>query len=395
MAAARRAALLLGAQSAALVLVIVIAVGAVLLASVSDSQTQARQRTLDDATHGLTSVSQAPAGVWLAISTNGVLRVSGSMPKGLPDRAAIAAAAAYQYPTQHTVTVSGTQYTIRTQRTGATTIQAVYDGRADRAALAALTRSMVIAGILALVLSGVGGAALARLALRPMQRSIHIQQAFISDASHELRTPLTLLSARAQLVQREFARGDRVTEQSRRDVDLILADATALDTVLTDLLEITNPTDRSPNSSVDLRAEVEAAMAAMRSRADARDIALALDTDGGRPVISGSSPSIHRAFIDVIDNALDFARTEVTVRIRATRRRVVISFHDDGPGFPGTAATGVSRPRLGPEGVGSVRHFGIGLALVNQIVETHGGQVTLRNDDGAVVRMEFRRGSGR
>jgi signal transduction histidine kinase len=202
----RRTAARLGLQTAAAVAAIVALLTAVAVRVVLSSQHAAADALLVTTVERADSdVSDPPAGVWLTIQDGQRLQSTAGLPAGLPDRAALAAVARTGVLQDGDVLRGGIRYHVRTQRRGATTVQAVLDLKSNHVERDRLVAALLASGGLGLVLAGSLGGWLGRRTVRPLAAALALQRRFVADASHELRTPLTLLSTRAQLLRRRLA----------------------------------------------------------------------------------------------------------------------------------------------------------------------------------------------
>jgi signal transduction histidine kinase len=105
--------------------------------------------------------------------------------------------------------------------------------------------------------------------------------------------------------------------------------------------------------------------------ADERGIALSLDV-AEVPPVRGAAVALRRVVDALVDNALRHARARVAVRLRPVGPHVVLDVSDDGPGMDPTVAHRIfDRFARHPASPG----FGLGLALVSEVVHRHGGTV--------------------
>lgn len=229
--------------------------------------------------------------------------------------------------------------------------------------------------------------------LRRLHEALARQRAFVADASHELRTPFAVLSAELELAarpgrsQRELAEavssaGEEAARLRRLTEDLLLL-ATSDENRLAPRIE-----------PVDLCDLLTRAASRAAERAAATGVACRVDAPAGLTV-KVDPGQIRRSVDNLIDNALRFAPegTEIVVSARAEAQDVVIEVADMGPGFPADYLSHAFERFSRPDSGRARAHggAGLGLSIVKAIAQTHGGEVTIRNQPsgGAIVRIDL------
>jgi two-component system, OmpR family, sensor kinase len=211
---------------------------------------------------------------------------------------------------------------------------------------------------------------------------------FVADASHELRTPLTILHTRAQLLRRR-AGTDPVPGEG---LDRLIDDTRALTEIVNDLLlsaELEHrPAAREPVDLTELAQAVTESFAATAERADVSLTAVA--HGDGDTTVAGVPAALRRAISALVDNALGHNHPGGTVTVTVARRdrNVELAVVDDGDGLDPSQVTELTkRFARGPDAPGHGRRFGLGLALVREVVHAHGGRLTLdgRPGEGATA----------
>jgi signal transduction histidine kinase len=250
--------------------------------------------------------------------------------------------------------------------------------------------ALALACTLGLALAAGTGALIARRAIQPLSLAVARQQRFVADASHELRTPITQLHTRAQLLARSLAGQDSEAAQDARR--LVRSTRLLGDIVEEMLLSAQLRSEPAQFGPVDLTRLATGVVDDHRDRASEQGATLAVETDPGPHTVRGVPGALRRAIASLVDNALGHVNAGGTVVVALWRGQgqVVCVVSDDGVGFdPADADRIFERFARGAHGEG--RRFGLGLALVRETVEAHGGTVTAESipGRGATFSMRF------
>ncbi len=385
----------LALQFTAMIVVLFVLVGTLVYSIVAAGVQESATRSLADAMH-VDSPADAPLGVFVAISTGGNVLRSREEPNGLPDIAAIQRVAQTQQDEQENVTIGGRSYTVLTTYRNGRVIQAAVDRHEGQEELTRLLLAMTIAAVVSAVLAAGLSVLTARRAMRPMAESLALQRRFVADASHELRTPLTLISTRAQLLHRKLDSDG--TTLSQHDVTAAVAklveDSRRLTGILDDLLLSADPRETVTYTVVNLVSLAQEAVSQAEPEAQQRAIRVTRTGSPEAVSVRGSDVALRRVFTALLANALDHAETSIEVAVTRQGRDAVIRVLDDGPGFDSETSSQVferfASARPVPSEPGMPRHYGLGLALVAEIVARHNGTIAVERaatDGGASVNV--------
>jgi signal transduction histidine kinase len=230
---------------------------------------------------------------------------------------------------------------------------------------------------------------LTRRSIRPLTQALALQRRFVADASHELRAPLTVLHTRIQLLARRF--DDGAAHQGKEQIEALLSDTRMLGEVVEDLLSSASMTATAARDRVEVSAIADAVRESMSEHAEEAGVRLVVQHDTNRAakdfVVLGSAPALRRAITSLVDNALAHEHPGGTVTIRVGREGgvVVVDVRDDGVGVEPDAMealfTRFSHGKSHTATAGRQR-YGIGLALVREIAQVHGGDVGVAQTPG-------------
>lgn len=225
-----------------------------------------------------------------------------------------------------------------------------------------------------------------------LEAEVRRMRRFTANASHELRTPIASLRAGIDVCLRR----PREAAEYRAHLVESLHEIDRVQRVVEGLLALAREPDGARNPSVrepvDLAAVVERACRVLKPLADEKQIELRF-AGAGAPVVMGDPAQIELMLINLVDNAIRHSPRGKELRIEASRqggwsRLLVI---DQGPGIPKQERTAVF-DRYFQGGAGeerSARIGGIGLDLVRWVVEVHGGEARVVDDDEPGAKFEI------
>ena len=223
---------------------------------------------------------------------------------------------------------------------------------------------------------------------------VRSHQSLLANASHELRSPLARMKmAVAMLADAPPGpRGDEQRAKLKREIDTNVAELDALveEVLLASRLDAGAPTATplDPNERVDLLAlaaeEAARVGAAMNAGTNTATNAAINATVGGTPfTVTGDERLLRRALRNLLENARRYGGGEVEVRTERTAGHAVLRVCDRGPGVPEALRDRIFEPfyRL-PGHAEQAGGVGLGLSLVRQIAERHGGSVRCEAREG-------------
>jgi two-component system sensor histidine kinase TctE len=225
--------------------------------------------------------------------------------------------------------------------------------------------------------------------LSRLQSVLEAQKRFTADAAHQLRTPLAGLSA-----QTDFAREQPNPPQTQHALDQIKEVSTRLNHAVSQLLSLARNEPGAEKSlrldDIDLNTLARETTLEWVERAVEHGIDLGFEGTDTAVTISGDPSRLKEMLDNLVDNALRYCPrgSSVTVRVGSNRTLCV---EDNGPGIPEEDRDKVFERfhrLLGNEAEGN----GLGLAIVREIAEMHGGTVQVTegtNGRGALFRVCF------
>ncbi|MEY9840088.1 sensor histidine kinase [Streptacidiphilus sp. EB103A] len=248
-------------------------------------------------------------------------------------------------------------------------------------------------------LTGIGGRdEIGRLArsfsamMGALDGSVSAQRQLVADASHELRTPLTSLTTNLELLVEP---GGLADPQAPALVRAALEQSGELKRLVNDLVELARYGQAETHTEevrIDLLAQEVVDRAGRRS--PHLRFAARLPSRPGDCLVLADPEALARALGNLVDNAAkwspDGGAVEVTVELAPGRERICCTVTDQGPGIAEADRPLVFDRFYRATAARAKPGSGLGLSIVRQIAETHGGTVAvLPSDRGARLCLEL------
>lgn len=245
--------------------------------------------------------------------------------------------------------------------------------------LTAAAESVAATGDLSERVEQAGEDELGRLAVRfnemlaALEESVGKQRRLVADASHELRTPLTAARANVDLVRE----GHLTAEETRRALDEASAELESLTALVADLVELSRGAERKLRvEEVQLDELVAGAVERARSRAAEVTFVTALS-----PTVVHADPLLlDRAVSNLLDNALKYSPPGAPIEVTVRDGEVVVADH--GPGVAEEDLPRVFDRFYRAAAARAKPGAGLGLAIVREAAEAHGGTATVESGAG-------------
>lgn len=226
--------------------------------------------------------------------------------------------------------------------------------------------------------------------LERLSRALAAQQRFIADAAHQLRTPLAGIKTQTELALRQAHSAE--AQSTLRQLQTATEQTTRLINQLLSLARAEPGAERvRATEKLDLARLARDTTTEWVPRALARDIDLGFDSPLAAARIEGDSFLLKEMLNNLLDNAIRYTQTggQVTVRVTPNTSDIVLSVEDNGPGVPVAERERAFERFHRVLGTG-VEGCGLGLAIVREIAQSHGGDAHLASGAhgaGTVVRI--------
>ncbi len=205
---------------------------------------------------------------------------------------------------------------------------------------------------------------------------------FVSMVSHELRTPLTSIHGFSEIL----ATKEMEPEKKQEFYRIILNESERLSRLITNLLNLSKieagiELNREMINLADL---VEEEMEFFRSQTEIHE--LLYPGSGQLPQVYGDPDRIHQVISNLLSNAIKYSPEggKVEVETGVEGKYVTISVTDHGLGIPGDELPHIFERfrRVEKKELSEITGTGLGLAIVKNLVDLHGGKITVRSEPG-------------
>ncbi|MEO6235966.1 MAG: ATP-binding protein [Vicinamibacterales bacterium] len=229
-----------------------------------------------------------------------------------------------------------------------------------------------------------------------LTRLNEVKNRIVGVAAHDLRNPLGVILSYARFLESDTA--DPLSPAHRRFVAIIHRTSEFMLRLVTDLLDVTAieagklTLDRQPTDLGRLTRDNVTLNAVLANR---KDITLVLEPHPAIPEASLDRGKIEQVLNNLIGNAVKFSHRGRPVRVSITPdpagRTVTVAIQDEGQGIPEEDLAKLFKPfgKTSVRATGGEQSTGLGLAIVRNIVEGHGGRITVESKVGEGSRFAF------
>lgn len=225
-----------------------------------------------------------------------------------------------------------------------------------------------------------------------VQNALLFQQSdLIAEMVHEIRTPLAAIVAYAELLQRPSA----TLEQSKQFSNIILHESERLNDMARNFLDLARLESGRAHLSqdpIDLSTVIRMVVNVLLPQADAKRVGLSVDIPDALPPVLGDAQRLHQAILNLAGNAVKYCRPDDSITVTASCEGdcLSVSVSDTGPGIPEESLPRVFErfyrvPGAEHRAVGT----GLGLTITRQIIEAHGGRITVSSVVGQGATFTF------
>ena len=198
-----------------------------------------------------------------------------------------------------------------------------------------------------------------RMAKR-INRHLNQRAEMLSGISHDLRTPLTRLKLQLALLKQKD-----ISEKMSKDID-------EMEKMLNDYLQFAKTQSQESTTAINLKL----LFSSISNKFD--NSKLILKNNINDVELQGRENALRRSFENIIQNGLTYGK-KVYVEVQKGNKRALIIIEDDGPGIPADQYTNVFKPffRLDKSRSLNQSGVGLGLAIVEDVINSHGGNIQL------------------
>jgi two-component system phosphate regulon sensor histidine kinase PhoR len=253
--------------------------------------------------------------------------------------------------------------------------------------------SLILIGILYILII-VGGFFLIKNIRREMQLA-RLKSDFVSNVSHELRTPLALIRMYAETLEMDRVKSDEKRHEYYRIINQESERLTRLINNILNFSRIESGRKEYKFSAVDINTVTQKVFDTYSYHIKQEGFKLEIQLGDPLPPVNADVEAVSEALINLIDNAIKYSKDkkEITVRTGQVDQTVFVEVQDQGIGIDQAHQTAIFEKfyRISSALVHDTKGSGLGLSLVQHIMDSHEGNIELKSEpgNGSTFRLLF------
>jgi PAS domain S-box-containing protein len=215
------------------------------------------------------------------------------------------------------------------------------------------------------------------------QRANRLKDNFLATLSHELRTPLNAILGYTWMLRSNVVTDDR----REHALETVERNAKTVSQMLYDLLDVSRIASGKLTLTMqpmDLRALVLESVESVAPKAAAKRLSVHVRSEKDPMLIQGDRARLQQVFGNLLTNAVKFTPEDgrITVTLTSSQKAATVVVQDSGIGIPAAFQSKVFEPfeQVRLKSTPQIGGLGLGLAIVRQILELHGGTVVLESE---------------
>jgi signal transduction histidine kinase len=213
--------------------------------------------------------------------------------------------------------------------------------------------------------------------LRLKERLAHAERLSLmgemaAGISHEIRNPLGIIRSSAELLKKKTAK----TDPQNSFPDIIIEEASRLNRIITDFINFAKP--REPNMTLcRLEEIIDKNITFLEAQNKEKGYVIKKNFQNHLPEIMADSTMLYQSFLNILINAMQSMPEggRILVEVSSNEHWVTVHFDDEGQGIPSEILEKIWDPFFTTKDQGT----GLGLGIVKNIIESHGGGVQIVN----------------
>lgn len=245
-----------------------------------------------------------------------------------------------------------------------------------------LIKYTVIYGVISLLVIFVLALILSKLIIKPLEQNDKKQRQFVSDAGHELKTPVSVISANADVLEDEIGENKWLSN--------IRYENERMSSLIKQLMQLAkSEKDDNQKEQLDFSKLVIGEILPFESVAYDKGIIINYDEVESGVTVKGNRASLGQLVSILVDNAIEHSTdsAEVVVKLSNVRGKAQLSVSNKGENIPEEKRELIFERfyRIDESRAEKKNHYGLGLAIAKSITESHGGEISVKSENGLIT----------